>query len=237
MFSKKIYIPLSIFFYTVTGSISIVFAEPSISTIEGSLSNKSVLIVNGSEFGNGKLPILWDTTDNQPYSESLSDGGTIPTSEGLWTQNGNPWSKPIVLKKTGDLRSRYRASVYAGNTKGYLSWPHLKDSKNQNTLYVTWWFKSESSISSEGGSNKVVRVWDDGNGNNTRVSWTHHHMTADTENYQAGSSWNGWGGQTNQWNRLEIWLDGNANILKTRTNGKLIHNYKNFKTLQQLMPA
>lgn len=210
-------------------SCSIAHAEPKITSIEGNISNLSVLTLKGEAFGSGSLPILWDTTDNQPYSNKLSDKDVIPTTDSLWSQNGSTWANPIVLNKTGDLRSKYRRSVYSGVTKGFLGWPRVTDTKNQNTLYVSWWFKAEGSISSETGSNKVIRVWDSPSGKNTRVSWTQHHLTADNETFSAGSSWKNWGGVDNKWNRLEIWLDSNNNILKAWTNGEAIHSYDNFR--------
>lgn len=209
--------------------VSTVNAAPEISSVEGSLSHSSTLTLKGKGFTQGGSPIIWDTTDNQPYSDKLSHGEAIPTTEGIWTQNGNPWSTPITINKKGDVRSKHRQSVYSGKTKSYLGWPRLTDGKGHPTLYVSWWFKPDNSVSNAGGSNKVIRIWDDSNGKNTRISWTVDHMTADTESYSSGSSWKMWGGQTNQWNRLEIWVDANKNTIKSWTNGKLIHNYDNFK--------
>jgi hypothetical protein len=42
-------------------------------------------------------------------------------------------------------------------------------------------------------------------------------------------SWANWGGNSNTWNHLEIWVDGASGVIETRTNGQLIHNISDFK--------
>lgn len=208
---------------------SFTYADPKISSIKGKVKNNGTIVLSGSNFGVNNLPILWDTTDNQVYSDELENGDPIPTDQGPWTQNGNLWSNPITISKTGTLRSTHRKSMYSGNTKGYLGWPRISDPTNSDSVYISWWFKPESSISDKGGSNKVIRIWDAQDGNHTRISKTHMHMTAFHESHDPGTSWGEWGGNVNRWNRLDIWVDGKANILKTWTNGELVHSFSNFQ--------
>ena len=93
-------------------------------------------------------------------------------------------------------------------------------------LYVSYWFKPDSSIDVDGHSSKFLRIWDDNNGTGTRISWTQMHMT-----YDGGkeTSWGGWGGTTGQWNRLEFYVNANSHQIRAWTNGELIHNVNDFQ--------
>jgi hypothetical protein len=90
---------------------------------------------------------------------------------------------------------------------------------------VSFWFKPLAQIPGDGHSSKFIRIWDDPDGNGTRVSWTQMHMT-----YDGGSevNWGAWGGNGNSWNRLELYIDADKNLIQSWTNGKLRHNVREF---------
>ncbi|WP_133736647.1 hypothetical protein [Halospina denitrificans] len=99
------------------------------------------------------------------------------------------------------------------------------DDKTNRSLYVSWWFKPSESPASSGGSNKFIRIWDDSDGEHTRISWTQMHLT-----YGSGDpDWNGWEGEVGQWNLMEIYVDSDAGSVQTWVNGKLTHDVNDFK--------
>src|SRR5690606_17534078 len=89
-------------------------------------------------------------------------------------------------------------------------------------IYVSWWYRPSVSPSSAGGSNKFIRIWDNGSGYGTRISWTQMHLTCESDkNYV---TWGGWTGNVGEWNHHAIYVDLDTGNIKTWANGKLIHD-------------
>ncbi|UZE97974.1 hypothetical protein [Alkalimarinus alittae] len=218
----------------VTGLISIPsIAQPSITNIEGSILEGANISISGSNFGAGSPQVLWDTVINQIEPTENVDGKVVPVGNGkTWKENGSQWSEPFVfsLDKTPQAR---RSLAYESKRRGTLRWPSEITDLGLDNIYITWWFWSNESPSANGGSNKFIRVWDESDGKHTRISWTQMHMTATAKdidyNTGAAPSWGDWGGNAGKWNRMELWVSGDHNVIRAWTNNKLIHNITDFK--------
>lgn len=180
------------------------------------------ITITGNFFSNASphQPQVWDTVDNQNDFNKLSDNSIVPTDSGPWTTNGNPWSNPITIDKTSSNQRTPGSSIsYAGEAKGYVGWPRAFKESQNDTLYVSWWFKSNIHPDSAGGHNKFIRIWDDPKGEHTRIAWT---------NVLMAGEWVTWPGEVGVWNRMEIYV-GAEDQSGTRpvtawTNGTLTAN-------------
>lgn len=210
----------NITFFTSCLAIS----SPLIHEIQGDLADGKTVIISGKNFTvTDAETLLWDDIDNQ---NGIKNGVKVPTGQNLtWGENGSPWASSITFDTTKKRTSR--SASYAGKAKSYLKWPNKIKSKNLQNIYVSWWFKPDLHPYNNGGSNKVIRIWDDPDGNDTRISWTTMHL----QSTGASTSWGSWGGKTGQWNRFEIWANSETGQLKTWVNGKLTHNKKDFKKI------
>jgi len=93
-------------------------------------------------------------------------------------------------------------------------------------LYVSWWYRPSIDPGSEGASNKFIRLWDDGNGYGTRISWTQMHMTCDVPaGYTPEVSWKSWGGNAGQWNRMEVDANLARPLVSAWVNGAVRHQH------------
>lgn len=203
------------------------FATPTIETMSGDLSAYSTITIEGSNFGNkpNASPSFWNTLDSKNSLADLPDSSVVPSgSSYAWGDNGSAWSKDIKIDKLTKLNGS--PATYAGNSKGFLKWPNKLNTSNQEQIFVSWWFKIDGSPSN-GGSNKFIRIWDDSNGDGTRISWTSMHLTY---NDSSGGSpnWGDWGGNVGSWNKMEIWVSSTKNEIKTWVNGKETHSANDF---------
>lgn len=206
-------------------------AAPVIESVTGNLQDGQTMNLTGQNFSSANAKqLLWDTVENQK-EEIVHNTAVTTSSTDSWANNGSAWTTPVVFDTANPRNGRF--ATYAGKTKSFLEWPRAVEDKGLKNLYVTWWFWVSESPSANGGSNKFIRVWDEADGNHTRVSWTQMHMTATAEdigyNTEAIPSWGGWGGSEGKWNRLELWVSGDNNTVKAWTNNKLIHNITDFK--------
>lgn len=200
------------------------------SEIEGIRFEGSQLVISGSGFGNKNPMVFWDGVDNNTLSQDigvLSD--EVKTGEGfLWSYNSNQYGPPFTFELTPDARSGRKGVVYSGEGhKSTLGDPNYTSDLVSHQLYVSWWYKPSMAPGAEGGSNKFIRVWDDRNGEGTRISWTHMHLTCG-----AGvTEWGSWteAGNVNQWNHNEIYINLSENLVETWVNGKRIHLMENCK--------
>ncbi len=206
-------------------------AEPRINTISGNINHGSSVTIGGTGFGNKDQasPRLWDTVDNQSSYSDLNEGQAIPTGSSD-PYSINTYNDPDSVKysSSGTRHSRLSAQ-YEASRNGYMQWPRATGGEggapsDQRQLYVSFWFKPLGDIPGGGHSSKFFRVWDRSSGEGTRISWTQMHLTYDG----GGPSWKGWGGRTNQWNRLEMYVDADENLIRAWTNGELKHNITNF---------
>lgn len=203
-------------------------AQPGIFTIDGTLIDGQIVTITSSGLNFGtKLtaaPILVDLIDNQPRYDSLTDGSPVPTdSNSVWSTNTN-----TQYSLSRPNRGARQAHYYGVGGKVIIGWPYALANSSQNSLYVSWYYKTDTDPGSEGGSNKFIRIWDDPNGTGTRISWTQMHLTYNISDTTFSESWGDWGGVLNTWNRLELWVDANAGVIKAWTNGALTHNITNF---------
>lgn len=203
-------------------------AAPSVSTVEGDFQDGGEIKISGSGFTDAQAAtVLYDQLDNQPVIASLSDGSAVPEDSGPWTHNPEGYGQKITVVKSGDLRTKKASAVYYGKRRSYLGYPTALDGKSNRSLYVSWWYKPSAAVDN-GGSNKFIRIWDQRDGNGTRISWTQMHMTFNDLN---DTSPNWWSTQPtpNAWNHLEIFVDADQNLIQTWLNGEISHNISTFQ--------
>lgn len=182
--------------------------------------------ISGSGFGSlsSNAPALWDTVDNQTLYNGLSDGADIPVDpNGFWIRSDSPYSDPVNYS-TQNLRTSRSTAQYHVDLKGSLGSKDLGDN-SVSKFYATWWIKPSNSIyrGPEGrlASTKIIRVWESGNGDDGRLSWTGNQLTA---GFGSVNSWGDWQGVSGQWNRVEIYIDSVAGTIQANTNGNSIHD-------------
>lgn len=203
-------------------------AAPLISSIAGVVSDGSVVTISGSGFGSKSVaaPYMWDSVDNQSYS-GVSEGALVPAGSGyVWQYNDTTYSDGIKLTRNRTSRG-LRASHYYLDVKGWLTgWDNM-DGGNAAKLYATWWMKPSANIvcgpSGQCASTKVIRVWSSSNAQRAALSWTGNQIT-----YEYGdgrgqiSHWKNWQGLSNEWNRLEVYVDNPSGLIELYTNGALV---------------
>lgn len=202
---------------------------PIVNSISGSVSNDQILTIFGSNFGikAQAAPVMWDTVDNQPAYANLSDGQVIPTGNAYpWEDNGRYGNDTMYT--TSRPQRGFRSAHYYFPVKGMLT-GHDLGGAEVDKFYATWWIKPSHDISHGPGgsaSTKLIRVWEDGSGgDNARLSWTGEQFGFSPGYGQPSyGGWPGWRGQSNQWNRVEIYIDSTNNIYQPTTNGELIYN-------------
>lgn len=216
-------------------------AAPTISKVSGNAAKDAEITVSGSGFGTKATaaPKVWDTVDNQ---KSYLDAGSITSLVGDAVPVGsnylyriNSYNDPnsVVFSST-NLRHPFEKLNYrTTNYTGYMQWPNALGGESppsgQTDLYVSFWIRPDSNLETSDHSSKFMRVWDDAGGTGTRISWTQQQLTAVNSQGYDGTSWSGWGGQSGQWNRLELYVSTSGKVIKAWTNGKLLHNITNFQ--------
>jgi hypothetical protein len=194
--------------------------------INGATLEGNTLTITGSNFEPENPMLFWDDASTNMQNSGKTNGDKVPTSPTTeeWQHNTNMVFKTAADSKTANLNTYY----YGKGHKGYLLQPnHAKPESLKNKLFVSWWYKPGASPSAEGGSNKFIRIWDEGNGNGTRISWTQMHFTC-----AESTTWGSWNGNVNQWNHHMINVDLTAGIVKTWVNGKLLIDSKCLKTVK-----
>ena len=207
-----------------------VYAAPAVSSVSGTVTHGSTVIISGAGFGtkNKVAPVLWDTVDNIPSYAGLSDGATIPVG------GSNPWPAPYgnssgsnnVKLNTSDAHRGKGTKMYkATNTSsGYLdglTWT------GTNQAYVSWWWKQNVDVSAGNHSSKFLRMSSASDETGHTFSWEQMADYVYAGNYcqnGGGESWDSWGGNPNVWNFLEVWFDSSARTYTVRVNGKTLSN-------------
>lgn len=211
-------------FFASMCTVASVYAQPSISNVNGTVADGNSITISGADFGTKSIaaPRLWDAVDNQPGYAGLSEGDVIPTtSTDPWIGNVNVWAQDYVRYTEDDNRGTRTAHYTGQGNKMFLGWPRELGGKSppsdQTELYVTWWYKPSQDPGSEKGSNKFIRIWDESNGNDTRISWTHHQLTYEGMTH---SGWHTWteDGNVGEWNRMEIWVSADEGKIRTYIN-------------------
>ncbi|WP_136549010.1 hypothetical protein [Hydrocarboniclastica marina] len=200
-----------------------VIAAPTIDSVGASIVGSGMLVVKGSGFStaSGQLALL-DEVDSHNIARDSSTPLEASASD-VWMGHGSPWASGLTAIPLDGTPE----AVYYGKGKTFSKYIHALDGLNNSTLYAAWDYMPTESPGHSGGSNKFIRIWDNHDGEETRLSWTQMHMT-----YTGGGpSWEGWPGSTNKWNRMEIWVDGDAGVVQASVNGKLVHDIKDFKKI------
>lgn len=204
-------------------------AQPEIQSTDFDESSNT-LRINGNGFGTPDLEFAFlDTIDKG----SLSNNGNIKnyTYDNLWEQYGTEWAVPLVPREMpGPLAESENNLYFGGPGRSNNSYLRPVEEQNSRRLYVSWNYRPSLDPNKDGGSNKFIRIWDDHTGTHTRISWTQMHLTYGAKDISGSDdiSWGGWSGNVGEWNLLEIYVDSGNNVIKAWTNGKLIHDVKNF---------
>lgn len=209
---------LSIIFTNVT------IAAPLVNSISGTIDHGQSVIAYGSGFGSKAQasPVLWDTVDNQSTYASVSNGDTIPTG------GSNPWgentySATKYRTTIADQRGQSTACYYASNsTKNHLG---MKNITGATYLYVSWWFKTNTSISGTSHSSKVIRVNDSDDPTlNQTFSWTQMQAYVwQSPNYY-GNTWKTLSPTINAWHFFEAMFDSRNRTYTLRVDGTTLYS-------------
>ncbi len=168
----------------------------------------------GTGFGTNEL-FLWDTIDNQVSYSGYTDGQQIP--ETVWDHGA--FGNVMEFESSGG-RHQYSSMHYKGTGKSYLEDPPLPSDPARESIYIQWRHKYNLDTYGDGGSNKVLRVWDDTGGTNTRISWTSQHMTYSNSN----TSWSQTRPSTGSWHLHECWVDQSTGTIKAYLDGTIKHD-------------
>lgn len=218
---------LSVVFFTSFSSAT--YAIPGISSVDGEIGEGGTLTIQGNGFTSLDTgTILYDQVSNQPEYSKLSSGAVVPDDVGPWSQNSSIYGNPMKILRTGDLRTNNSSAVYYGEGQSTLGWPRAFEGANNRKFYMSWWYKPNQTAN-QGGSNKFCRVWDQSDGNGTRISLTQMHMTYSGTSGNSETSWGTTQPDANIWNRLEIYVDADTNTITAWLNGKITQNVANFQ--------
>lgn len=180
------------------------------------------ILIQGSGFGSTNPMLFWDDVDSAYIADQATPGMQVPTSANhKWAADSRTWGSRFTYAQDAETLTGKPGAYYAGSGhQNYLGSPnHAKVPSLVHKIYVSWWYKPGMSPRAEGGSNKFVRIWDDGNGLGTRISWTQMHLTCENT-----VSWRDWDGKVGEWNRHEIWVDLSQQQVRTWVNGVAGHN-------------
>lgn len=196
-------------------------------TVVDAKVNGSELIVSGSGFGNENPMAFWDDTSSEFAELGLSEGSNVPSgSSNKWKQAGPIMGgDPLTFKKNTNSKTLKPDTFYF--TKGddaILGSPNLTNDNVDQEIYVSWWYRPSKSPLGEGGSNKFIRIWDNPDGQGTRISWTQMHLTCGTG---GNVSWGNWVGNIDEWNHQEIYVNNNTSTVQAWVNGIVNHNTNN----------
>lgn len=209
-------------------NINNLLASPSIINISTSEQDNNCrfdgaeVLITGLSFGDSgmEIPLLWDKVENISAYDGLNNGDTV--TEDVWQLGTYGSSMTISTTNPRGGSSKH----YLGNGKSYLEWPDLPGGTNLDQIYISWWYKPSKNPYGDGGSNKFLRIWDNPNGDESRISWTSMHMTYGPDS--GGSpSWGSHATNAGAWNYMELWARSNGKI-KATVNGKIIHDASDF---------
>lgn len=155
------------------------FTPESGFTLTGTIGhgNSLTLTKSGGGFGSGPSLILDDRVSNIAQYASLNEGDTIPEgSSNLYDANGFFAEERNAVKYSElNLRHSNQAANYKFADRGTLQWPMKfggdTPPSDQTKIFVSFWMRRVSAGSGSGGSNKIIRVWDDEPGGGTRISY------------------------------------------------------------------
>jgi len=205
---------------------TVAFGAPDVHSVSTDPSDRNMMVITGSGFQSADHSFsILNTVQQRLVYETGKDLYNLGDLD-FWRQQGSSWASPLVASSTSDGEV-----VYKGYGKSYNVFIDPQFDEDNDSLYVSWRFKPSDDINKSGGSNKLIRIWDEDSDERTGISWTQMHLThsAQSLNYQGDVSWGGWGGNVNEWNHLELWIDSSAGTIKAWTNGKLVHDVNDFR--------
>jgi hypothetical protein len=219
--------------YTILALVliaSLAFGQPSITTVNGTISNGESISIGGSGFGykGNAAPLLWDRVTNQSAYSSLAAGDEVPVgcAECPWDDT---YMDTSIYYQGGSPRTAGGGHYRAVSVGGL----HMGSMGEVGALYISWWVRSSSRYR-DGGSNKLIRLWDNPSGTAGRVSWTTMHNTwredldRDCVLVMTAPSWGDWGGVVGTWTHHTVELDNTdidcgGGTYRARTNNTLLH--------------
>lgn len=205
---------------------SVVIAQPMLELVAGEPTDGASAIILGSGFGT--IPDNKTVFDNASPSiyPDVSEGTSVPTGAGFpFTKN--TYGKPGSLKfsqshrRLPSLTAGFRTTGGQGNLHNPYALGGANPTPDHTRIYASFWYRPDESIDGPGHSSKFIRIWDDNGGSGTRISWTQMHLVYGGKN---SPSWNRWGGNTAEWNRLEFFVNSETGVIKAWTNGELVHD-------------
>jgi hypothetical protein len=189
-------------------------AVPTISYVDGEVSDGQTLTLWGAEFGFKGVPEpwCWDyITNNVEYDDdNLVPGDTIPVGPGEYW----PAFYPGHTVQYGEEDPRVPGRAYFTKTgSGAMRWYDPGDADDAKRLYINWWLRSDDVENI--GYTKFLRVTNDISPTYpNRMSWCEKVITyklgdAECIDYTADTDW--WSTiskvQVDTWNNMEISLD------------------------------
>ncbi|MBE8716033.1 hypothetical protein C4F51_02390 [Cellvibrio sp. KB43] len=165
--------------------------------------------------------LFWDDVKSS-FDPQQQNEAVVPTSANhKWKNNTNSYGKPFHFTESEDTKSHRKSVFYEATAKStFLMEPNYQPQDSQRKrLFVSWWYKPSMDPSTDGGSNKFIRIWDNSSGYGTRISWTQMHLTCGEKVH-----WGRWNGQVNEWNHHMIDVDLEKKSTRTWINGQLIHD-------------
>lgn len=205
-------------------SMAVMSATVAAPVVNKVVLDSSGIVITGKGFGTENPMLFWDDVKNTYRAQHASEGDEVlASSTSMWREKTNIWGAPFTFSESVRTKTGRKDVVYYGEGhKNFLGKPNHETPKElNNEIFVSWWYMPSMSPSAEGGSNKFIRIWDDGNGKGTRISWTHMHLGCN-----GTASWGDWKGKVGEWNHHMIHVDLNANAVQTWVNGVQAHNAK-----------
>lgn len=209
---------------------SLAISAPQIQSYSGELQAGAEITLSGSEFGS-QAPsfILKDSADDYTFLSEMERQSSINHAN-LWTQKGSNWAAPLEPNATTSLGRGNDNIIYGGVGKAFMGWPETLSNQTNTSLFVSWWFNPSSDPGASGGSNKFLRVWDARNGEHTRMAWDQMHIVYWRKDVDEGGNiqWGNWNGKVGEWNRIDAWMDADANVMQVRVNGNKVIDVNDF---------
>lgn len=181
-------------------------AAPSVTGTSGAVTHGQNITISGSGFGTKSTaaPNLWDTVDNQSAYSGLSNGSTIPVG------GSNPWGANYDSATTyrttgGDQRGKSTANYYAANSR--MNALGSRQVTGATYLYVSWWFKTATTIPEAGHSSKYLRVSDFDDIPHRTFSWTQIQAYVFEDPNYCANSWVSYSPSINDWHFFEAFFD------------------------------
>lgn len=208
-----------------------IIASPAITKVAGEFTEGQRITISGINFGAANAtPLVWDTVDNQITVGQEIEGKKVPYSAtNTWGENthDDAWGSDILFTKK--IHKPGRSASYSGGKRSDLGWPNAVKDKGLKNIFVSWWFLPNKDPAGNGGANKFIRIWDESDGEHTRISWTSTLLGHGANSVRGNPSWGDWSGKNGEWNKLEIWVSTETQTIKAWVNNKLIHDINDFK--------